>query len=75
MIKALAEVIENVRRLPPEQQAYAAGVLEDIVDGTELAVTLSADEKALIEEGQLDIEAGRLVPDVEMAEFWKRLTQ
>ena len=75
MIKALADVIEKVRLLPPEQQAYAAGRLEDIVDGTEPGVVLSDEEKSLIEEGLRDIDAGRIVPDDEMAAFWKRLTQ
>ena len=75
MIKALADVIEKVRLLPPEQQAYAAGLLEDIVGGTEPGVVLSDEEKSLIEEGLRDIDAGRIVPDDEMAAFWNRLTQ
>lgn len=75
MIKALADVIEKVRLLPPEQQAYAAGLLEDIVGGTEPGVLLSDEERTLIEEGLRDIDAGRIVPDDEMAAFWNRLTQ
>ena len=75
MIKALADVIEKVRLLPPEQQAYATGLLEDIVGGTEPGVVLSDEEKSLIEEGLRDIDAGRIVPDDEMAAFWNRLTQ
>ena len=74
MIKALADVIEKVRLLGPEQQAYAAGLLEKVVGG-EAAVVLSDDERALVEEGLRDVEAGRIVPDDEMAAFWQRLAR
>ena len=75
MIKALADVIEKVRMLPPEKQAYAAELLEDIIGGGTSVVVLSDDERVLVDAGLADVDAGRIVSDDEMAAFWQRLTR
>ena len=71
MIKALEQAIEKVKALSPERQEYAAAVLEEIAAGDEV-YRLSDEERRLVEEGVADLDAGRVVPDAEMDEFWKR---
>jgi predicted transcriptional regulator len=72
MIKALASAIEKVRALPPERQVDAADALERIVAASGPTYLLSDEERARVEEGLADLDAGNIVPDEEMAKFWAR---
>lgn len=72
MIKALQDAIEKARALPPERQADAADALERIVSASRTTYVLSNDERAMVEEGLADLDAGNIVPDEEMAKFWAR---
>jgi predicted transcriptional regulator len=75
MLKALTDAVDKVRTLPPEQQAQAAVLLEDFLGHSRPDVVLDDEERALLAEGLTDIDAGRIVPAGEMAEFIKRLTR
>jgi predicted transcriptional regulator len=72
MIKALENAIEKARGLSPDRQADAADALERIVAASHTTYRLSDDERALVEEGLADLDAGNVVPDAEMARFWAR---
>ena len=72
MIKALEQAIEKVRRLSKERQEYAAEVLEQIAQADNEIYHLTDEERRLVDEGLADLDAGRVVSDSEMAEFWKR---
>jgi predicted transcriptional regulator len=72
MIKVLEQAIEKVKALSPERQAYAAEVLEQIAEAGDSVYRLSDDERRLVREGLADLDAGRTVPDEEMAAFWAR---
>jgi predicted transcriptional regulator len=72
MIKALADAIDKVQTLPPERQADAAHALERIAEAARGLHVLSAAERALVEVGLADLDAGRIVPDDEMEAFWTR---
>ena len=72
MIKALEDAIDKLRALPPERQADAADALEMIVNASRQTYVMSGEERALVEEGLADLDAGRNVPDDEMAAFWAR---
>jgi predicted transcriptional regulator len=75
MIKALEQAIEKVRRLSKERQEYAAEVLEQIAQADDEIYHLTDEERRLVDEGLADLDAGRVVSDSEMAEFWKRHRQ
>ena len=72
MIKALESAIEKARALSPDRQADAADALERIVAASHITYSLSDGERALVEEGLADLDAGNIVPDEEMARFWAR---
>ncbi len=72
MIKALEDAIEKARALPPDRQIDAADALERIVAASRDICVLSDEERALVEEGLVDLDAGNIVPDHEMAKFWAR---
>jgi hypothetical protein len=72
MIKALKDAIEKARALPPERQSEIADVLEDMVRGAGDVYVLSAEERALVEEGIADLDAGRIATDAEMDAFRRR---
>lgn len=72
MIKALEDAIEKARALPPDRQADAADALERIVAASRDTCALSDEERAQVEEGLTDLDAGNVVPDDEMAKFWVR---
>lgn len=72
MIEELARAIEKIKALPPERQADAADALERIAEAARVPLPLTPEERALIEEGLADLDAGRVVPDAEMAAFWDR---
>ena len=52
MIKVLEQAIEKVRKLPKEQQEYAAEVLEQIAEAGEAIYILSDEERQLVREGE-----------------------
>jgi predicted transcriptional regulator len=72
MIKALESAIEKARTLSPDRQADAADALERIVAASNTTYTLSGEERALVEEGLADLDAGNFVPEEDMARFWAR---
>jgi predicted transcriptional regulator len=72
MIKALEQAVEKIKGLSKERQEYAAEVLEQIADAGDDVYRLGDEERRLVREGLADLDAGRVVSDAEMAEFWKR---
>jgi predicted transcriptional regulator len=72
MTKVLEDVIEKVRRLPEDRQAYVAEVLEQIVanDGDLFVVT--DEHRAAVLEGLGQAERGEFATDKEMAALWKK---
>ncbi len=72
MIKALESAIEKARALSPDRQADAADALERIVAASHTTYTLSGEERALVEEGLADLDAGNIVPEEDMDRFWAR---
>jgi predicted transcriptional regulator len=72
MIEALEHALEKVKTLSEERQRYAAQVLEQIAAAGEGGSRLSDAERRLVRAGLEDLDAGRVVPDAEMARFWDR---
>jgi predicted transcriptional regulator len=72
MIKALADAIDKVQALPPDRQADAADALERIAKEALATCALTPQERALVGEGLVDLDSGRVVPDEEMEAFWSR---
>jgi hypothetical protein len=72
MIKMLEDAIEKVKKLSPEQQQYAAEVLEQIAEAGDEVYTLSEEERRRVREGLSELDAGQAVSDAEMAAFWLR---
>ena len=70
MIKALEQALDKVKALPEDRQRYAAHLLEQIADDD--VYRLSDEERRLVREGIGDLDAGRVVSDADMAEFWNR---
>jgi hypothetical protein len=65
--EVLEDAIEKVRRLPEDQQAYVAEVLEQIVSAGSDPFTVPEDHRAAILEGLQEAERGEFVSDDEMA--------
>jgi predicted transcriptional regulator len=72
MLKALEVAIEKIRALPQERQADAADAIERIIRAAKRTYVLTDEERALVEEGLADLDAGRVASDEEMAAFWQR---
>ena len=72
MVKALELVIEKARQLPADRQEYLASVMDEFLVENEGACILSHEERALVDAGLADLDAGRIVPHSEMAAFWNR---
>ncbi|MEZ5844825.1 MAG: hypothetical protein R3D27_13970 [Hyphomicrobiaceae bacterium] len=72
MMKVLENAIEKVKSLSEERQRYAADVLEQIAAAGDDVYRLSDDERRQVRDGLADLDAGRIVPDDEMAAFWNR---
>jgi hypothetical protein len=66
MIKVLEQAIEKVRKLPREQQAYAAEVLEQIVEAGEAVYVLSDEERRLVQEGLAELDRGEVASEAEV---------
>ncbi len=72
MIKVLEQAIEKVKALSEERQQYAARVLEQIAEAGDDVYRLTDEERRMVREGLDDLDAGRIVPDADMAAFWDR---
>jgi ribosome assembly protein YihI (activator of Der GTPase) len=65
MIKVLEQAIEKVRKLPKEQQEYAAEVLERIAEAGEAIYILSDEERQLVREGLDELDQGEVASEAE----------
>jgi predicted transcriptional regulator len=72
MTKVLEEAVAKVRKLPEEQQAYAAEILEHIVSAGSDVFVVPELHKAAVLEGLGQAERGEFVSDDEMAALWKK---
>jgi DNA-binding protein H-NS len=72
MMKVLEQAIEKVKTLSKERQEYAAEVLEQIAAAGDDVYRLSDEERRLVRDGLADLDAGRVVSDADMQQFWSR---
>jgi hypothetical protein len=72
MSKAFENAIEKVRRLPEDQQAYAAEILELIAAGNDEVFIVPDEHRAAVLEGLAQAERGEFATDDEMAALWKK---
>ena len=72
MTKVLEDAIEKVRRLPEDQQAYVAEVLEQIAAAGSDLFIIPDDHRAAVLEGLAQVERGEFATDEEMAALWKK---
>ena len=72
MTKVLEDVIEKVRRLPEDRQAYVAEVLEQIVANDSDLFVVPDEHRAAVLEGLEQAERGEFATDEEMAALWKK---
>ncbi|EJN13852.1 hypothetical protein PMI42_02594 [Bradyrhizobium sp. YR681] len=72
MTKVLDDVIEKVRSLPEDRQAYIAEVLEQIVANDSDLFVVPDDHRAAVLEGLGQAERGEFATDEEMAALWKK---
>jgi len=72
MTKVLEDVIEKVRRLPEDRQAYVVEVLEQIVANDGDLFVVPDDHRAAVLEGVAEAERGEFATDQEMAALWKK---
>lgn len=71
MTKALDDVIEKIRRLPEDRQAYVVEVLEQIVTAGSGVFTVPEDHLAGVLEGLAEADLGEFATDEDMAALWK----
>ncbi|MGY3621282.1 hypothetical protein [Bradyrhizobium sp. USDA 10063] len=73
MTRVLDDAIEKVRRLPEDQQAYIAEVLEQIAAsaGGEVFI-VPEDHRAAVLEGLEQARRGEYASDDEMSALWKK---
>ena len=72
MTKVLEDVIEKVRRLPEDRQAYVAEVLEQIVANDGDLFVVPEEHRSAVLEGLEQAERGEFATDQEMAALWKK---
>jgi len=72
MTKVLEDAIEKVRRLPEDQQAYVAEILEQIAAAGSDPFVVPESHRAAVFEGLAEAERGEYVSDEEMAALWKK---
>jgi predicted transcriptional regulator len=72
MTKVLEDAIEKVRRLPEDQQAYVAEILEQIAAARGDPFVVPDSHRAAVLEGLAEAERGEYVSDEEMAALWKK---
>jgi hypothetical protein len=70
--KVLEDAIEKVRRLPEDQQAYVAEILEQIAAARGDPFVVPDSHRAAVLEGLAEAERGEYVSDEEMAALWKK---
>ncbi|WP_426412291.1 hypothetical protein [Bradyrhizobium ganzhouense] len=68
----MEDVIEKVRRLPEDRQAYVAEVLEQIVANDGDLFVVPEEHRAAVLEGLEQAERGEFATDQEMAALWKK---
>ena len=66
MIKVLEQAIEKVKKLPREQQEYAAELLEQIAESGEAVYVLSDEERRLVREGLDELDQGEVASEAEV---------
>src|SRR3569623_2359378 len=72
MTKVLEDVIEKVRRLPEDRQAYVAEGLEQIVANDGDLFVVPEEHRAAVLEGLEQADRGEFASDQEMAALWKK---
>ena len=72
MTKILEDVIEKVRRLPEDRQAYVAEVLEQIVAADGDLFVVPDEHRAAVLEGLRQAERGEFATDEELTALWKK---
>ncbi|AMA59614.1 hypothetical protein [Bradyrhizobium sp. CCGE-LA001] len=72
MTKVLEDVIEKVRKLPEDRQAYVAEVLEQIVANDDVLFVVPDEHRSAVLEGLGQAERGEFATDEEMATLWKK---
>lgn len=72
MTKVLEDVIEKVRKLPEDRQAYVAEVLEQIVADDGDLFVVPDEHRAAVLEGLAQAERGEFATDQDMAALWKK---
>lgn len=72
MIKVLEQAIEKVKQLSEERQEQAAHILEQFAAAGDDVYKLTEEERRLVREGLDDLDAGRVVSDADMQNFWAR---
>ncbi|MGY3080061.1 putative transcriptional regulator [Bradyrhizobium sp. LM6.10] len=72
MTKVREDVIEKVRRLPEDRQAYVAEVLEQIVASDGDPFVVPEEHREAVLEGLGQAERGEFATDEEMAALWKK---
>lgn len=75
MTKLLEEALKKVRQLPDPLQDEAAEILLSIASKCAEPVRLDDTTRSAVREGKVQAGPGELVPDEEMAEFFKRHRQ
>jgi hypothetical protein len=66
MIKVLGQVIEKLKRLPEEQQEYAAQVLEHLAEAGEGVYALSEEERRHVRERLDELDRGETANEAEV---------
>jgi predicted transcriptional regulator len=72
MTKVLEDAIEKVRRLPEDQHAHVAEVLEQIAAAGRDPFVVPESHRAAVLEGLAEAERGEYVSDEDMATLWKK---
>ncbi|MBR0827452.1 hypothetical protein JQ596_18155 [Bradyrhizobium manausense] len=72
MTKVLEDVLEKVKRLPEDRQAYVAEVLGQIVAADGDLFVVPEEHRAGVLEGFQQAERGEFATDEQMAALWKK---
>jgi hypothetical protein len=73
MIKVLEDAIEKIKKLPKEQQAQAAEILEQLAaDAGAGEFTIPEEHMEAVLEGLEQARSGEVASDAEMARLWKK---
>jgi antitoxin component of RelBE/YafQ-DinJ toxin-antitoxin module len=72
MIKLLEKAIEQIKVLPPERQAYAALVLQQIAADDGMPFDIPAEHRAAVLEGLSQAERGEFASDADVERALRR---